>query len=356
MKTSKLPYKIIKVVQKNIDELIKKPKHLAWCLLMYDIAHSACRCSGYETDNPKYIFLDDPKNDWPTLSEEELDILYEAWGVGVSNGIPNDQCSGLIPKKNMTLDEWIDLETDPEYEYYSIFETKCKVVDHILIRIGTGMEWNKDGFISYGSDGVDEFIFCGYSQSENEVNPKIKEKIKSICADPKIKEWFDILYQTAVEFNQLTGSQKRKFRHSILYRLSVRSDSSDKMYVLNSVRNAKKDIFIREKDEIDKLTEALQSLNPNPKKEIEIQKVETEQEIAIREERYFSSFSKLYSNIANIPDNAHPSYIKEAIRIARLIVSGKVVTSGEHGKVRPADKEMISVSKKIIKKWEPKGY
>jgi hypothetical protein len=60
-----------------------------------------------------------------------------------------------------------------------------------------------------------------------------------------------------------------------------------------------------------------------------------------------------YSNISKIPDNAHESYVKEAIRIAEFVLSGKpcVTDNRSHGLV-PANKEMIEISKQIVKRFK----
>lgn len=358
-KLAELPYKIINVVQSNIRYLLKNPKQLSWCLFCYDLLHTAVRrTTGEYTNNPKYIFIDDPENDWPGLTPEELDFLYEAWGVTVSNDIPNDQCFGAIPKANMTLDEWIELKLNNEYEYKSLYNTKYDVINTLLCVNGTGMGWNKDGFISDGTDGVDEVFFYGYSQAEKDVDPKIRAKIKRICNTVKIKTWFDILYNTAVEFNQLTGSQKSKLRDEILYRKDRVNLDEDPSYFLKAVRNAKEGIFNRKKDSIDKLLEELKLVGNKYSEDLsKFKPYESEQSKFSKEGRFFYPFSKGYCNMDKMPDNAHPSYIKESMRISRLVIEGKAVTCGDkHNEISPANKSMIEVSKAVIAKWEPLGY
>jgi len=359
---SNLPYKIIAVVQSNIRYLLDNPKQLAWCLFCYDRMHLAVRYSGTDTDNPKYIFLDNPETDWPGLSEKELNTLYEAWGVSVSNDIPNDQCFGVIPKKNMTLDEWVELKLNPGYEYNSLYRTRHDVVNNLFCVIGTGMNWNEDGFISDGRDGVDEAIFYGYSQAEKEVEPKIRNKIKKICNDRRVRYWFEILYNTAVEFNQLTGEQKSKLRHNIFYvdRTSMKDDHT---FMLRHIRNAKNNVFEKPKNPFMETLERIAKASGKTVEEIEAsldkndQAEECEQIKATKEGRFFYPISKNYSNIGRMPDNAHISYVKEAVRIAKIIVSGQAVTYGEKsGEVRPAHKEMVEVAQSILDKWESKVY
>lgn len=357
---SNLPYKIIAVVQANIRYLLDNPKQLAWCLFCYDRMHLAVRYSGTNTDNPKYIFLDNPEVDWPGLSEKELNLLYEAWSVSVSSHIPNDQCFGVIPKKNMTLDEWVELKLSSEYEYKSLYRSRHDVVSSLLCALGTGMNWNEDGFISEGRDGIDKVIFYGYSQAENEVEPKIRNKIKKICNDKRVRHWFEILYNTAVEFNQLTGDQKSKLHHNIFYvdRTSIKDDD---MFMLRHIRNAKNGIFEKPKsplaDTLEEIAKFLGKTVEELENSVSLKREESEQEKATREGRFFYPISKEYSKIANIPDNAHISYVKEAVRIAKIIVSGQAVTYGEKsGDVKPMDKETVGVAKKILDKWESKVY
>jgi len=357
-----LPYKIIKVIQDNVRYLLEHPKQLAWCMLCYDRMHMAVRYSGIDTDNPKYIFIDNPETDWPGLSQKELDFIYEAWGFTVSNDIPRDKCLGAVPKKNMTLDEWVELQLDPEYEYASLYKNRHYVINRLFCVIGTGISWNEDGFISGGINGIDEVVFYGYSQAENEVEPRIRNKIKKICNDKRVRYWFDILYSTAVEFNQLTGSQKAKLIHNIFY-IGAASIKNDHTFMLCHIRNAKNDIFEKPKNRFDDLIKSLAEASGKTTEEA-AEKIESiisdtkdtedsDQQKAYDNGTFFYPISENYSNISKIPDNAHISYVREAVRIAKLIVSGKAVTYGnDPGSVEPANAEMIKVAQKVLDKWK----
>jgi len=354
VKVYDLPYKIIAVVQNNIRHLLDHPKQLSWCLMCYDLMHKAVRLTtGSHSGNPKYIFLDNPEKDWPGLTQYELDLLYEAWGVTVSNDIPLDYCGEVVPKPNMTLDEWIAIKTNPDYIYNSLYGNDIGyIVEYLLCVCGSGVTWNKDGYLSDGRDGIDNAIFYGYSQAENQVDPKIRRKIKKICNDRRIRLWFDDLYQTAVEYNQLSGKQKSKFRSHVLYNGEERYKTRG--LLLKAVRDAKQDIFPKPcfSTELDRFDQIFAKYKGLPQSQVE----KTEQQIAKEEGRFFYPFSKNYSNIGTLPDNAHSSYVKAAIKIARMVVSGKAVTYGEGSKTRPATGEMISTSKKLIETWEPRGY
>lgn len=348
-----LPYKIISVVQDNIRYLLENPKQLAWCLLCYDLMHLAVRKStSIYTNNPKYIFTDNPEKDWPGLNENELDLLYEAWGVTVSNDIPRDRCGKLAPKPNMTLDEWVTLKSDPDYIYNSC-RNKNQIADCILCNAGSGMDWNKDGYIVEGHDGFDESIFYGYSQAENEVPLKIRRKIKRICNDRRIRLWFENLYQSAVEFNQLTNIQKNKVT---TYLLLSRNRELFKRpgYLLKIIRDAKNNIF--QENILDELNKINKIFEKNRKEFEESPAPKSEKIIAMEEGRLLYPFSEKSSPIGNIPDNAHSSYIEAAIVIAKRVLSGNVVISGDGLEVLPVTEEMKRISKNIIEKWEQRGY
>lgn len=356
-----LPYEIIKVIQNNIETLKHQPQHLAWCLLCYDLMHSACRLStGSYTNNPKYIFIDNPKEDWPTLNKKEQNMLYEAWGVSISDlGIPQDRLSPLVPHNKMTLDDWIALKTNPEYVQQSLSgDNKFAITSNILCSHGTEFIWHSNGYIIEGEDDVDHSVFWGFTQAESQVDEKIRKKILKICEDERVKYHFDILYKTAVEFNKLTKKQRDEVEYELYLVSSKRqletitnpkgtvTKISDTIHldIINKVK--KNSVSIKETQ--------LAGVNKAFAKDKERYK-DTPVSVAYREGHYFYPFDKS-SNIANIPEKAHPSYIKEAMRIAKIVVSGKPCINDSKGGLSPATPEMIKVSKKIIKKWEPKGY
>jgi hypothetical protein len=53
-KLEKLSRGILNIVIKNWDYFKARPKHLAWAMMNYDLAHTAGRHVCEYTDNPKY--------------------------------------------------------------------------------------------------------------------------------------------------------------------------------------------------------------------------------------------------------------------------------------------------------------
>lgn len=105
-------HRILKIVRSNFAYLRKNPKHLAWCMLNYQLAHRACYELEYSVDNPKYPILDP---EWPGLSEYDKNLWYEAWGVTIGDfDRVNDQV-GPCPHVRMTVDDWHALYSNPEY-------------------------------------------------------------------------------------------------------------------------------------------------------------------------------------------------------------------------------------------------
>jgi len=357
--TNKLPYEIIKVVQKNIRHLLENPKHLAWCLLCYDQMHTASRHAGSETDNPKYIFLDDQEKEWPGLSEHELEVLYWAWGAGVANGLPQDFLYDKAPRPNMTLEDWVESQCNPDYPYYSLFKTRHRVVDGLFTN--SGFSWNKEGYLVHGRGGIDESMFYGFSQAENLVDPKIRKAIKNICADPRVKKHFDNRYNATVQYNLLNAKHQEIFRREIMD-FSQNKEFTSGCY-LELIDKIKTGVFDNEteRDSIyrrlkipmsEEIKKALDKGEEDRKKE---EKKEQKQR-----EFVFYPFSEGYNRFSDMPANAHPSYVKEAMKVCRLIADGKgLVYSGGHGtkeKYAPAHPEMVKICKKFIAKWEPRGY
>lgn len=356
-----MPYKIISIVQKNIDYLINHPKHLAWCLMNYQLMHDAVRMK-YDiyTDNPKYIFLD--KENWPSLSGEQLDLLYDAWAVSVSSFISEDTIVADFPNDHMTLYDWENYLSSENYMYCDSYKNKYRVSDALLCSIGSEYGWNENGFIVKKGihDNVNVCIFYGYSQAEHEIPVKIKNAIKKVCSHKKIESIFANLYNTVVEYNHLSGFQKNKLYSSLMSSYSKMNDEE----FLFHVRNAKNNIF--QKSLVEKEMERIagiangliEKLKDNGEDAIDFNKMVSEYKLPFEKEKsigeVFYPFCS-YSNISKIPDNAHESYIKEAVRISNFVLSGKpcvCVTDNRSNSLVPANKEMVEISKRIIERFK----
>jgi hypothetical protein len=195
---------ILDIVVKNFDYFRDNPKHLAWAMMKWSLVHYASRIA-YSAceDNPKYSVLDAGEL---LKSEEDSNLLYDAWGVSVSNDIEfpdsaREPNSEKLTKPNKTLDEWIDIKTSPQYKYSSLYPDERSVIDTLLCVIGTGLGWNKDGFITEtGPSDVDENIFAGYSLAEPEIRKDIRAAINKFLNSKTLKGPCDD-YMRKVEIN-----------------------------------------------------------------------------------------------------------------------------------------------------------
>lgn len=185
-KAEKLTDRILEVVINDWDYFKARPKHLAWAMMNFSLVHYAGRMIDSCSENPKYLVL----NAGEKLSEEDSNLLYGAWGVTVSNQRAFPDTNPKLPlesKSNKTLDEWIELCTDRNYEFCSIFPDAHSVESHLMCCYGTGMGWNKEGFITYtGPSDVDESMFANYTRAEDEIRPDLKEQILKIRSNPLI--------------------------------------------------------------------------------------------------------------------------------------------------------------------------
>lgn len=185
-KAEKLTNRILEVVTNDWDYFKENPKHLAWAMMNFSLVHYAGRRIDSCSENPKDLVL----NAGEKLSEEDSDLLYDAWGVTVSNQREFPDANPELPlesKSNKTLDEWIELCTDRNYEFRSIFPDAHSVESHLICCYGTGMGWNKDGFITHtGPSDVDESIFANYTRAEDEIRSDLKKQILKIRSNPLI--------------------------------------------------------------------------------------------------------------------------------------------------------------------------
>lgn len=189
MKNEKIYINILKIVIKNWKYFKSNPKHLAWAMMHYGLAHMATRRLFDYWGNPKYPIQSLGEE---YLSSEDADLLYDAWAVTVSNDIKFPDVNPKLPlhsKMNKTVEDWVNLLTDPRYEYQSLYTSAARVKDTLLCTIGTGRGWNSDGYIvDQGPSGVDETIFAGYTRCGNKVNKKIKDAILALAYHPILKK------------------------------------------------------------------------------------------------------------------------------------------------------------------------
>lgn len=148
-------------------------------------------------DNPKYKIEDcEPEN------ETIKNYIYDAWGMHVSNGfrpgwnefkqtvidgVPLSPLGVKLIKQNKTFDEWVEILTDPEYGYSSIFPDRRRVADHLLCVIGNGYGY-KNGFVISEASGADQDE-AEYGDWKNaKFPPHIQEIVDEIMNDAEVEK------------------------------------------------------------------------------------------------------------------------------------------------------------------------
>jgi hypothetical protein len=136
-------------------------------------------------ENPKYkIEMCEPEND------DIENYIYDAWGMHVSNGYgpgweefsqimtsgkPLSEIEIKLLKPNKTFDEWVDVLTDPNYRYSSLYSDRREVANHLLCVIGNGYGF-KNGFVINEASGADQ----DSTDYGDWMNAKFREDIQAI--------------------------------------------------------------------------------------------------------------------------------------------------------------------------------
>jgi hypothetical protein len=148
-------------------------------------------------DNPKYkIEMCEP------INEKIEDYIYDAWGMHVDNGYGSgwvefmeimtnkhstNSLESKLLKSNKTFDEWVEILTDPEYKYSSIFPDRMSVANHLLCVIGTGYGFRK-GFVIEKAGGADQDT-TDYGDWKNaKFNKDIQKVVDKILNDPEVEK------------------------------------------------------------------------------------------------------------------------------------------------------------------------
>ena len=288
--------KILDVVANNFDYFKERPAHLAWAMMNYELIHRV----GDYSPNPKDAILKVAEG----LSEEDGNLLYDAWGVTVSTGCEFPDTNPNIPlesKRNKTMEEWVELFTNPPYRFKSLFPDEFAVKDYLLCTIGTEYNWNNQGFIAnVGPSGVDNDIFAGYTRSEDSIDVDIRGKILEVRLNPKIRDKADTYLRET-------------------YNVAGRIYSGEDWIEAINPR-AKKEREERERMN-GELEALLARLPEDVRSELDIGKLQRKEgNVSEPKERKHYPLSE-YSNLVRMPANAHQSYVTTGIEIARNIVA-----------------------------------
>lgn len=192
---------------KNNQEYLTKPENLpqlAKLGYIYNTLWYSGRHASYDgiidknqnEDNAKYkIEMCEPIND--TIEN----YIYDAWGMHVSNeygpswdefkttvkgGIPLTELDKKILKPNKTFDEWVEILTNKNYRYSSLYPDRSSVASTLLCCIGTEYGY-KDGYVFKESGGADQDE-CDYGDWKNCTFRKdIQKKVDEIMTDDEVK-------------------------------------------------------------------------------------------------------------------------------------------------------------------------
>jgi hypothetical protein len=179
-------YKLLNLVVKHIKHFEQNPKQLAWVMMYYEASIRQARVLFDDWTNPKDAVIDLEQ----TLTKEQAHLVYDAWGITVSNYHEfNDPIWGpaIGHKPYKTLDEWLQLFNDPKYQYHDLFDNSHRnATDYLLGSYGTGYHWVTNKGVQYiartGPSGVNQELFTGYTQAEKLIPEGLMQAIKPLIS------------------------------------------------------------------------------------------------------------------------------------------------------------------------------
>jgi hypothetical protein len=311
---------ILKVIEKNQDYLCKPENltQLAKLGYMFDNLWYAGRvCYGYYgaikkgnscENNPKYEIGDNIKYN----SEENENLIYDAWGMHVTNeghDIDYETFKKLIlegrklsdfeiqlRKPNKTFDDWVDIMTNKQYKYKSLFPDRRSVANYLLCTIGTGYGYNSiTGVVIKEASGADQDQDL-YGQWENAVfEPSILKVVNQILDVPECKIALDTYSNIVIKNRQERKKKENEDRFKFFgYLLPIINEKRAKL--------GKTPVSIDDEDFYDHIDNSL-----NRKTIIQLPF------------EYYPICN--YSIIMQLNENSHPSYIQAALEVCEDIVA-----------------------------------
>jgi len=272
--------RLVKIAFDEIDYFRDNPKHLGWLMAQFTtVCYPGDGCI-----NPKYLILD-----YETDNRDDMDYIYSAWGntIGHGNHCVDSQNTSVFTK-NMTMDEMIDLMSSPNYRYHDRYPTKESIVSFLLLTIGTGDGWY-DGYITQMSHGYPVWMFTGYTTCRDEIRKDIVEKVDGlISCNPEIQESHQKEWVKINAYNIMSVEEQEML--SLRRVLDPRNEMSDEEFL---ERERKHKEFAKQwEEERPKTTDIV-----------------------------YYRINDDYANIANIPDNAHDSFVRESIIVLNQIIN-----------------------------------
>ncbi len=317
---------ILRII-KNNQEYLTKPENLpqlAKLGYVYNTLWYAGRHASYKNiiepnqndNNPKYkIEICDP------LTDEIENYIYDAWGMHVSNNFGpswNEFKSTVLNgkklseveikqlKPNKTFDDWVEIFTDPDYRYSSMYKDRRSVADYLLCTIGTGYGY-KNGFIIEEASGADQ-------------------------DSTDYGDWKNCSFRTDIQ----KGVNE------------IMNDSGvEKVMKFVTIEN--------EKHQEKKLAEEIKSFGMPFKDWL---KLEQEADLIYEIEETHSDYYPInnYSIITMLDENSHPSYIKAGLEISSDIINFPPKIGKDWNKYQKDGRtEMVKFANNFIKKFKKSG-
>jgi hypothetical protein len=353
---------ILSMVEKYQDFLCKPENlpQLAKLGFMFEKLWYAGRvCYGYNgiikkggytcENNPKYELEDGIKYN----SENNENLIYDAWGIHISNdgnqmnfeefsnlilnGKPLSEFEVKYRKSNKTFDEWVEVLTDKQFKYSSMYPNRRSVANHLLCTIGNGYGYNKKTGIVFNEAGGADQDQDGYGDWENsKFIPEIQIVVNAILTFNMTKIAMDAestyVKKLITERKEKEFEKQQKFHESLLPLINeTLAKKGEEPVTMDSEKYH--EIFA---------------------KYMKLQLDETlgkRQKIEKSDYEYYPICN--YSIIMMFDKNTHLSYIKAGLEICEDIVAfpPKIKENYNEFQIKQRN-EMIEFAKNYIEKWK----
>lgn len=347
---------ILKVIEKN-QEFLTQPENipqLAKLGFMFERFYNAGRVAyGWEgivkkgrscENNPKYEIQDNIKY----INDTIENIVYDAWGLHVSNeptemsfaeiktlvleGKPLSEFEIKYRTPNKTFDQWVEILTDEQYQYHSMYPDRRRVADHLLCTIGNGYGYNPTtGMVFNEAGGADQDQDI-YGDWENVTfDPKIKPIVDKILANPMVQLAVDAYTELISSYRKKERIKKWDSQKEFYQRLL---DKLNSVLTLNMKPTVTMDSPIFEKFYDDFLNESFKTRMGDKPFE-------------------YYPISMNYSIITKFDENTHPSYITAGLEICEYIVSNPPVIKKDFNEYQINNRnEMITFAGNFIERFK----
>ncbi len=299
-------------------------------------------------NNPKYELGDTIKY----LNEKIEDIIYDAWGLHVSND-PNRMTFEEIKKlifegkelsdfekrfrtPNKTFDEWVAILTDPQYQYSQMYPDRRSVADHLLCTIGNGYGYNKETGMVFNEAGGADQDQDGYGEWENaKFIPEILKVVEKIFDTPELKIAIDAENAAVKEWDDQKRKKDREenlkwFEMLLpLINQNLREQGKPEVTIDDPLLDEIKEKYVKELVR-GKMTERVKKYEYYP-------------------------ISQNYSIITFFNKKTHPSYIQAGLEICEDIVANPPEEKKDFNQYQKDERiKMIKFANNFIAQWKTK--